>query len=401
MRKFFLILTLCISAGLVSCEKDEPEEESPYQTSSFSELDLEVLNQTLNLNLTAFNYANQPLPDHFQGDEVDEVDNMPSINRITDMGATLGRVLFYDMNLSANNTISCASCHKQNKGFSDDERFSIGLNGETTRRNSMTLINSRYYENGHFFWDERAATLEEQVLMPVQDHIEMGLELPAMVNKLQQLEYYPILFRYAFGSEEITANKVALALSQFTRSIISYRSKFDQALIDAGNPEVGEDMPLLPALTEQENIGLDIFMRGRKGATCQYCHGTPQIIAFEARNNGLSMNYVDNGKGEVTGNPGDNALFKPPSLRNIALTAPYMHDGRFETLMDVVNHYDTGVQQHPNLHFRLTTVDDGPPGGPPMQMNLTQAEKEALVAFLHTFTDPTMATDEKFSDPFN
>lgn len=394
----FLMLGICI--GLVSCEEDELEDTS-YQSSSFSETDLEVLNQTLNLNLTAFNYANQPLPAHFKGDEVDEVDNTPSINRITDMGATLGRVLFYDVNLSANNSISCASCHKQDKGFSDDARFSMGLNGEMTRRNSMTLINSSYYENGHFFWDERAATLEEQVLMPIQDHIEMGLELPAMLNKLQQLEYYPILFKYAFGSEEITANKVALALSQFTRSIISYRSKFDQALIDAGNPEVGEDMPLLPSLTDQENIGLDIFMRGRKGSTCQYCHGTPQIIAFEARNNGLSLNYTDNGKGEVTNNPSDNALFKPPSLRNIALTAPYMHDGRFETLMDVVNHYDTNVQQHPNLHFRLTTVDDGPPGGPPMQMNLTQAEKEALVAFLHTFTDDAIGTDEKFSNPFN
>ena len=399
MRKSSIISIAILAISIASCEVDD-HDEIDYKPSSFSQSDLAVLSQTLNLNETAFNYANPPLPEHYREGEIAETDNTPSINQITDMGATLGRVLFYDKNLSANNTISCASCHKQDKGFSDDAQFSVGLNGETTRRNSMTLINSRYYENGHFFWDERATTLEEQVLMPIKDHIEMGLEIPEMVDKLKQLEYYPILFKYAFGSEEITANKVALALSQFTRSIISYRSKFDEALIASGNPEVGEEMPLLDGLTEQENIGLDIFMRGRKGATCQYCHGTPQIIAFEARNNGLSMNYTDNGKGEVTGNPQHNAVFKAPSLRNIALTAPYMHDGRFTTLMDVVNQYNSNVQQHPNLHFRLTTVDDGPLGGPPFQMNLTESEKEALVAFLHTFTDPTIATDEKFSDPF-
>lgn len=398
MRYRAIAVAALALTGMASCDEDEAPSE--YRPSSFSEADLATLNQTLNLNLTAFNYAAPPLPAHFKGEEADETDNTPSANPITDMGATLGRVLFYDTSLSANNTIRCASCHKQDRGFSDEARFSVGLSGEKTRRNSMTLINSRYYQSGRFFWDERAATLEEQVLMPIEDHVEMGLELPALVSRLEQLEYYPILFKYAFGSEEITARKTALALAQFIRSIVSYRSKFDQALIDAGSPEVGEGMPLLPGLTAQENVGLDIFMRGRKGATCQYCHGTPQLIAFEARNNGLSSAYADNGKGEVTGVSSDDALFKPPTLRNIALTAPYMHDGRFETLMDVVNHYDANVQRHPNLHFRLTTVDDGPAGGPPMRMNLSLDEKEALVAFLYTLTDPTIATDEKYSDPF-
>jgi cytochrome c peroxidase len=316
------------------------------------------------------------------------------------MGATLGRVLFYDKNLSADNSISCASCHKQDKGFSDDAQLSVGIKGTTTRRNSMTLINSRYYENGRFFWDERAATLEEQVLMPIRDHNEMGLELPAMEQKLHQLDYYPILFRQAFGDEEITARRVALALSQFTRSIISYQSKFDKGIIQAGNSEISDLTPNFPNFTAQENLGVDIFYRGRNEATCKYCHGSAQVVAQEARNNGLEVNYADNGKGEITGNPAHKATFKAPSLRNIALTGPYMHDGRFETLMEVVEHFNTGVQPHQSLHFRLSTIDDGPLGSPPMQMNLNQQEKEALVAFLHTLTDPTIATDPKFSDPF-
>lgn len=400
MRYPIILIAIFFSVSVASCDYGD-EEPNNYQPSSFSEADLAVLNQTLNLGQTAFNYSNPTLPQHFREGDATETDNTPSINQITDMGASLGRVLFYDVNLSANNTISCASCHKQDKGFSDDAQFSVGLNGETTRRNSMTLINSRYYENGRFFWDERANTLEDQVLMPIQDHVEMGLELPAMVSKLQQLEYYPILFKYAFGSEEITANKVALALAQFTRSIISYQTRFDEGYAAVGFPADEEEMPDFPNFTAQENLGMDIFYRGRKGGTCLYCHGSPQHVNDEAKNNGLALNYTDNGKGEITGNPTDMALFKVPSLRNIALTAPYMHDGRFETLMDVVNHYSDNVQHHENLNFRLTDLDDGQPGVPNvLRLNLTQQEKEGLVAFLHTLTDASIATDEKFSDPF-
>lgn len=397
-RRFLLFAG--ISTLAISCAPEELEPPSNENNEPFSPEELSVLNQNLNLQAELFNYSHPTLPEHFIGDEPDETDNTPALNPITNMGATLGRVLFYDKNLSANNTLSCASCHDQAAAFSDPNRFSIGLNGAQTRRNSMTLINSRFYENGKFFWDERARSLEEQVLMPIQDHIEMGLTLSELETKLQQLDYYPVLFRKAFGSEEVTSVRIADALAQFIRSILSFDSKFDRGLAMAGFPEVGEEMPYLPNFTDQENLGLDIFMKGRKGATCQYCHGTAQIISFEARNNGLEMNYGDNGKEEATGNPNDRALFKAPSLRNIAQTAPYMHDGRFATLMEVVNHYSDHVVQHPNLHFRLTTVDDGPPGGPPMQLNLTQVEKEALVAFLHTLTDESILTDAKFSDPF-
>ena len=339
-------------ALLMACTEDDSEETGEqFSNSQFSDEDMAILNEVLNIPVTAFNYANIQLPKHYRQDEANESDNTPEENPITDMGATLGRVLFYDKKLSGNNTIACSSCHQQNMAFSDNARFSVGLNGELTRRNSMTLINSRYYENGRFFWDERAATLEEQVLLPIQDHIEMGMELTELENKLQQLDYYQVLFRNAFGSPDVSADRISKALSQFVRSIISVDSKFDKGLIAVGNPKNEEEMPDLPNFTAQENLGIDIFFRGRKGGTCLYCHGSPQNVNDEAKNNGLSLNYEDNGKGEVTGKASDMALFKVPSLRNIALTAPYMHDGRFETLMDVVNHYSDNVQDHHNLKF--------------------------------------------------
>jgi cytochrome c peroxidase len=219
--------------------------------------------------------------------------------------------------------------------------------------------------------------------------------------KLQPLDYYEILFEKAFGSPEITSDRIAQALSQFIRAIVSVNSKFDRGFMAAGFPEDEEQMPDFPNFTAQENLGMDIYYRGRKGGTCLYCHGTPQHVNDEAKNNGLSLNYSDQGKGEITGNSSDNALFKVPSLRNIAKTGPYMHDGRFETLMEVVNHYSDNVQDHPNLNFRLTTLDDGEPGeGEVLRLQLTQSEKEALVAFLHTLTDEDLLTEEKYSDPF-
>ncbi|MEO1262881.1 MAG: cytochrome c peroxidase [Bacteroidota bacterium] len=409
MKKYPVILFSIFVLTLSACVQDEKEEyfpgndntDSPSGTTFFSESDLEVLNEVLDLETTLFNYADQALPLHYTGTEANESDNTPENNRITNIGATLGRVLFYDKNLSANNTISCASCHEQKAAFSDNRKFSVGLNGESTRRNSMTLINSRFYENGKFFWDERAATLEEQVLMPIVDHIEMGMDLEQLEFKLQGLDYYNILFEKTFGSTQVTSDRIAKALSQFIRSIVSVNSKFDEGFQAAGFPEDEEQMPDFPNFTAQENLGMDIYYRGRKGGICLYCHGTPQHVNDEAKNNGLALNYSDKGKGEITGSPADHALFKVPSLRNVALTAPYMHDGRFETLMDVVNHYSDNVQNHPNLNVRLTTLDDGTQGvGEVLRLELTQEEKEALVAFLHTLTDQSILTAEKYSDPF-
>jgi cytochrome c peroxidase len=396
----FLSIFLFISFG---CGTEEVDEITDLGSTDpvFSDAEMAILNRYLNLDVNLFNYANQDLPKHYTSGEANDQDNTPESNPITDMGATLGRVLFYDKNLSINNTISCASCHEQQAAFSDNRRFSEGLNGNFTRRNSMTLINSRFYENGRFFWDERAATLEEQVLIPIQDHIEMGLTLEAMENKLQGLDYYEILFSKAYGSSEITSKKVAVALSQFIRSIVSVDSKFDRGFALAGYPDDEEQMPDFPNFTDQENLGMDIFYRGRKGGTCLYCHGSPQHVNDEAKNNGLELTYRDKGKGGVTRLASDNALFKVPSLRNIAKTAPYMHDGRFSTLMEVVEHYSDHVMDHENLNFRLRTLDDGEPGrGEVLRLGLNQEEKEAVVAFLHTLTDEEVLTDVKYSDPF-
>lgn len=410
MKKLTLLAYILLLAALLSCgvgeDDDEMEEviqqnEQVISETQFADDELNAFNGILNLKKDLFNYSNLNIPEYFEesSGSLPHQDNTPENNPITDAGATLGRVLFYDKSLSANNTISCASCHQQEKGFSDPDRFSVGLNGETTKRNSMTLINSRWYQKRGFFWDERATTLEEQVLMPIQDHVEMGLELSDLVIKLEQLEYYSVLFNKAFGSPEITTERIALSLAQFTRSIVSMDSKFNQAVRADGLDEVPEtEMVALSTLTDQENVGLDIFFNY---ATCGYCHMGPAHVADSMKNNGLELNYLDKGKAEWTGNAQDNGLFKPPSLANIAQTAPYMHDGRFETLMDVVNHYNGNIMAHPNLNFRLTTEDrDGTVGGTPLVLELDQEQKEALVAFLKTFTDEQVSKDEKYSDPF-
>lgn len=235
--------------------------------------------------------------------------------------------------------------------------------------------------------------------MPIQDHVEMGLELSDLVIKLEQLEYYSILLNKAYGSPEITTVRIAKSLAQFTRSIVSVDSKFNRAVRADGLDEVPEtDMVALSTFTDQENVGLDIFFNY---PTCGYCHMGPAHVADSMKNNGLEVNYLDKGKAEWTGNPRDNGLFKPPSLANIAQTAPYVHDGCFETLMDVVNHYNSNIQSHANLNFRLTTEDrDGTVGGTPLVLELGQEQKEALVAFLKTLTDEQVSKNEKYSDPF-
>ncbi len=341
---------------------------------------------------TAYNYANPPLPTHFEDPFLNIIDNTPPTNPITDAGATLGRVLFYDNLLSANNTTACASCHLQEYGFSDTTQFSIGFDGEQTTRNSMPLANNRYYFNKSFFWDERAATLEEQVLMPIQDLVEMGLTLPELEAKLQATSYYPDLFNAAFNSPVVTSENIAKALSQFIRSMVSLNSKFDIG---------AEELPLngavtmdLPNFTAEENLGRRIFFQE---ARCTACHAFDVFVGIDHKNNGLDMEYTDNGIGDVLDNPSMNGLFKVPSLKNIALTAPYMHDGRFNTLMEVVNHYNTGVQAHPNLSNDLKE-DNG--SGQPKMLGLNSAEKQALVAFLETLTDYDFITESKFSDPF-
>lgn len=347
----------------------------------------------LNLPEQYFNYAQIGLPPHLQAPGLLTLDNTPAGNPITDAGATLGRVLFYDTKLSANETVACASCHKQALAFTDEAPFSSGFEGGFTGRNSMSLAMARFYGNGHFFWDERAATLEEQTLIPIQDPVEMGMSLDELAARLSNTGYYPPLFEAAFGTAEITPVRMAMAMAQFIRSMVSYQSRYDQARMAA--PDVPPGGPL-PGLTPAENLGKAVFFGPARG-NCGACHGTEGFVAFGAFNNGLDLVYADPGKAGITFNPQDVGLFKAPSLRNVALTAPYMHDGRFETLEEVVAHYDTGLAPHPNLSQFLRM---GGPNGPPRQLNLSEEEKAGLIAFLHTLTDTVFITDERWSDPF-
>ncbi len=360
-----------------------------------------------------FDYAGIVLPDHYRfsnfpggrrtGGAAVNHDNTPASNRLTNEGAALGRVLFYDKSLSANGTISCSSCHLQEHGFTDPRRRSTGFEGGLTRRHSMSLTNARYYREGKFFWDERAMTLEDQVLMPFQDPVEMGLTLDQLETLGRSQSYYPALFEAAFGSPRVDSGRIARALAQFVRSIVSVDSKYDRGRIQVASPQA--DFPNFSAL---ENEGKRIFMTngGVGRAPCTVCHNTESFSLInpaanrnrrtDASNNGLdAVSIADRGVEETTNNDRNTGDFKSPSLRNVGVGAPYMHDGRFATLEEVVDHYSSGMQAHSNLAVALRRSN-----GEPRHYNFSAREKAALVAFLHTLTDDSLLTDEKFSDPF-
>ena len=344
----------------------------------------------LHLPETPFNYAKVELPPHFQASPVRRLDNTPPNNPITDAGATLGRVLFYDTRLSANGTTACASCHEQKHAFSDPNKFSKGYEGKLTDRNAMPLVESRFYPRGRFFWDERARTLEDQVLMPIQNAVEMGHTIPKLMDELAALPEYAPLYRAAFGDSRVDRDRTAKALAQFVRSLVSYQSKYDEGVaqvVTAGQP--------FPNFSREENRGKDIFLR-----VCASCHqpaGQDAVFLSPVpQNNGLDANaaLADLGRADVTLQPIDVGRFKSPSLRNIEFTGPYMHDGRFAKLEDVVEHYSTGLKRHPNIDGRL----NGPAANGGFRFSTN--EKAALVAFLKTLSDHKFVTDPKFSDPF-
>jgi len=363
-----------------------------------------------------YNYADIPLPSYITSNEFPPqfrfqaamaYDNTPADNPTTDAGATLGRVLFYDKKLSANGTISCASCHQAEHGFSDPNILSEGFEGDLTRRHSMGIVNARFYADGRFFWDERAETLEEQVLMPFQDEVEMGLTLQQLLDIVGEQAYYSPLFRDAFGDPNITSDRISKALAQFVRSLVSTTSKYDQARTEVSSPVID-----FPEFTAQENLGKRLFFVPRQltngvNGNCAGCHqteafvgplpGNPGPLTSFATTNGLDgTSTSDMGVFESTGNTRDIGKFKVPSLKNIAIRPPYMHDGRLATLEEVIEHYSSGIQDHPSLISPLVAPD-----GEVGQFDFTDEEKEALVAFLKTLTDNEMLADEKYSDPFN
>lgn len=355
-----------------------------------------VTHRVLKLPATPFRYSELDLP---QGREesIIRLDNTPSDNPITDHGATLGRVLFYDMTLSANGTTSCATCHLQEHAFSEPRPTSVGFKGGTVDRNSMSLVNLRFYRRGRFFWDERAATLEEQVLMPIENPIEMGHELNALVKQLAADPLYPPLFEKAFGERVIDQDRIAKALAQFIRSIVSFESRYDRGLRLAGSP-----LEPFPNFTDQENLGKkQFFGRGR----CAECHlpghesdSDQQWSIFqleEPGNNGIDIDGpdVDVGVARQTERASDRGKFKASSLRNIAVTGPYMHDGRFVTLDQVIEHYNWSVRPHDNLDSRLADFSAN-------GMALPEVPKVALAEFLKTLTDEQLLSEPKYSDPF-
>ncbi|MBL7817944.1 MAG: c-type cytochrome [Saprospiraceae bacterium] len=347
--------------------------------------------QSPTLPTTPYFYANLVLPNYFNQPNVTNANNTPSTNPITDNGATLGRVLFYDKNLSANRTISCASCHKQGNSFSDPVTFSTGFAGGKTTRNSMSLLNARYYPNGRFFWDERSASAEAQASQPLVNPVEMGMTMPDVISRINSLSYYPALYQKAFGSTTIDSARTVRAIAQFVRSMVSYRTKYDvgrSAFAVNQNPATVN----FANFSTQENRGKQIFFT--TGA-CASCHGTETFTSPGAKNNGLDLVYTDNGVGAVTRNAAQNGFFKSPSLRGIEKSAPYMHDGRFATLEQVVEHYNSQVKPHQNLSPELRA-----PNGQPRRLNLSAADKAALVAFLKTLTDTGIETDVKYSSPF-
>jgi cytochrome c peroxidase len=344
------------------------------------------------------NYENQPVPDYISRD------NTPGLNQITDEAATLGRVLFYDVRLSANNTISCASCHKQEFAFSDTATLSVGLEGGLTGRHAMRLVNSRFSEERRFFWDERAQSLEQQSTMPIQDHVEMGFsgqdgdpDMFDLIDKLAAIPEYQRLFEFAFGDATVTEERMQSALAQFIRSIQSFDSKFDQGLEMVDN--INDPFP---NFTPQENLGKALYIRPvagpQRGAGCQSCHRAPEFdIDPLSRNNGVIG---------VAGDPGsvDLTNTRAPSLRDLVnpqgqLNGPLMHNGAFRSLEMVIDHYNEvpfDRQGNPDLDIRLR----GGAGENGQRLNLTQNEQDALVVFLRTLTGEDMYTNPMYSDPF-
>lgn len=309
-------------------------------------------------------------------------------NPLTLEGVELGRHLFYETKLSGDNTQSCASCHNQELAFTDNGlRYSVGITGAIGTRNSMPLFNLMW--SNRFFWDGRAATLRAQVLLPIEDPTEMHESLENAVFKLQQTAIYPELFGKAFGDETINDDRMAKALEQFILSVQSTDSKFDKFRIN----------PVLNPLNAEETRGFNLFMRefsppgsGRPiGADCFHCHGTHLFTNNTFTNNGLDENPPI-GFNVVSNDANDIGKFKTPSLRNVAVSAPYMHDGRFATLEEVLEHYNSHIKQSPTLDPNLKSQGVG--------LGLTSQDKSDIIAFLHTLTDSVYLNNPAYKSPF-
>ena len=360
MSKHLSIITLLL-VGVFACKKDEPAAAT-------------VKHDTTPYTLEYGAFPPPPIaPD----------------NELTQQTVKLGRMLFYEKKLSGDNSQACASCHRQEHAFTDTARLSIGILGFEGKRQAMSAFNMVWNTN-EFFWDGRAHLLRDQSLMPIQDSLEMHETLPNVVAKLQAEKTYTDQFIRAFGTPEITPERISLAMEQFMNSIVSVNSKYDRYLAGQETLTPSEERGRKLFFTEYNQ-----FFPDSSGADCAHCHSGLNFSNNQYMNNGLDevADQDDMGREKVTGNPMDRAKFKVTSLRNIALTAPYMHDGRFKTLEEVIEHYNDDLKASPTLDPALEqTRGTG--------LMLTPQDKADLKAFLLTLTDDDLLTNPDYASPF-
>lgn len=389
-----IMLWLCIVLFISSCKEDDSTVVETMEEEDGT--DDVVANTAIYQNYVNIDFDNLDsytpiLPTHY--DPVADATNTPDENPITDKGAALGRILFYDKQLSRNNTVSCASCHDQNNGFDDPNQFSTGFEGGLTGAHAMRLLNAQFYQGINFFWDKRAENLEAQTTQPIQNEVEMGFDathggFEALLTKMDGLEYYPELFELVYGDPTITEERAQLAMAQFIRAMVSVDSKFDEGysqVYEVGAPGNNVAAPF-PNYTAQENLGKLLFLNpiNQGGAACAGCHQAPSFaLNLNSRSNGLDF-------GEIV-------IFKSPSLKSASTSTHFMHDGRFSSLAEVIEHYNSGIESGPALDVRLRDPSDPTE---PLRLNLSENDKLALEAFINTLTDTVISDDARFSDPF-
>lgn len=317
------------------------------------------------------------IPKLFKEKLIDPV--IPFDNPMTQEGVALGEQLFFEKLLSGDRTQSCASCHQPRRAFVDESRFSDGVAGTFGTRNAMPLFNLAWNYDERFAWDGKELGLEQQAFEPITNPDEMHGSWEAIIRRLEAHPDYPSRFEAAFGDDKIDSIRIVKALAQFERTLISANAKFDQFL----NQQV--------QLTPAEQNGLAVFMDEARG-DCFHCHGSPNNPLWtdnQFHNNGLDTSFSDLGLGGVTGQASDNGKFRTPSLRNLSYTAPYMHDGRFATLEEVIAHYSSGLQPSSTIDPLMKKVQQG-------GVQLSEEDQADLIAFLKTLDDPQFISNSRF-----
>lgn len=419
MKKVLLLIPVLLFIVGVAFTPDDVDGNlviKAYETADGGSVDL-ILPSELH------DYEAQEVPEHYVntaqvfGNSIAATSTNPNWEtngHFSNEGATLGRVLFYDRNLSINRQVSCGSCHNQSQGFAEEKEVSEGFNGMLGTRNALNIAEIDFSPYENLLWDDRESELNHMAILPLLDGNEMGISMEQLVTRLNTLDYYPPLFQMAFGSTDINQDRIGDALAQFMRTFLPLNSKLDQGIQND-----------FAEWTDEEVLGKTLFQQD-----CQSCHssvvstatfeefenllfengsifGAELMFMFQGpHNTGLDMEYEDQGMGALENMTQLNGVFKTPNIKNIALTGPYMHDGRFATLEEVVDFYSDDILPHENSHFEMNEFiyDDfeDPDSGPDsfVGFEYTPEEKAAMVAFLETLTDQSFVTDEKYSDPF-